>query len=401
MNAVIEAGLPAGRIQAPPSKSYAHRMMICAALARGMGKIHGISGSEDMGATMDCLAGLGIRTELCGDELTIHGGLNRQESMTFPCRESGSTLRFFLPIAAALGGHSVFTGTPRLLERGIGVYEKLFAAAGIRVEKNENSIVIDGQLPAGRYEIAGNISSQFVTGLLFALSVHEKDSILKVLPPVESRPYIDITLAVMRAYGVRVEETEPDCFLIPGGQQYQAQETEVEGDWSNAAFWYAFRMLGSELEILGLNGNSLQGDKVCEKHLQTLAAGSAEIDLSDCPDLGPVLMAAAAAGKGAEFTGTRRLAIKESDRGAAMAEELAKFGVQVRQDENRIRVSGNQLRKPTGAVDGHNDHRIVMATAILCCLTGGTVKGIGAVSKSYPDFFEKLTQLGVKVTYEA
>lgn len=400
MNAVISAGLPAGQIQAPPSKSFAHRMMICAALARGTGSIRGISGSEDMGATMDCLAALGVSCKLDGDVLTVEGGPKKPGEAFLPCRESGSTLRFFLPIAAALGGRSVFTGTSRLIERGIGVYEDLFASVGIRVEKNATAIVIDGRLPAGDYAIPGNISSQFVTGLLFALSLHEKNSTLTVLPPVESRPYIDITLATMKEYGVEVDEIDENRFMIRGGQAYAARNAEVEGDWSNAAVWYALKMLGSPLHITGLNEKSLQGDKVCVEHLKAMERDGAEIDLSDCPDLGPVLMAAAAAGRGALFTGTRRLAIKESDRGAAMAEELARFGVTVQRTENTIRVPGGCLKAPNEKLDGHNDHRIVMATAMLCCVTGGTVTGIGAVSKSYPDLFDKLIQAGVKITYE-
>ena len=286
-------------------------MMICAALADGTSVLKGISESEDMSATLDCLSALGAEYQRTGDEVTIRGihlsGKENETETVFPCRESGSTLRFFIPVALAVCGQGCFTGTKRLIERGIGIYEDLFAGQGIQVERSEDTIRIKGQLKAGRYQIRGDVSSQFVTGMLFALAMLEESSTLEVLPPVESRSYIDITIEVMKNFGVIVDEPSPNCFEIRGGQKFCAGNYRVEGDWSNAAFLYAFQTLGNDLTITGLNPESIQGDRICTEHLHALSGktnGAADplyglhIDLSDTPDLGPVLFAAAAALRG-------------------------------------------------------------------------------------------------------
>ena len=200
------------------------------------------------------------------------------------------------------------------------------------------------------------------------------------------------SVSALRAFGVAAGWDGRDELVVPGGQCYLPQSVEVEGDWSNAAFFLA---LGVPVD--GLRGDSLQGDKICAAYFKDLEAGRAELDLSDCPDLGPVLFSYAALHHGGSFTGTRRLRIKESDRGAAMAEELKKFGVALRVEENRITVD-NTLHPPTGPLYGHNDHRIVMALSVLCARTGGTIEGAEAVRKSFPDFFQQLRRLGIKIT---
>ena len=355
-------------------------MLIGAVLTEGECQVEGISDSEDMLATKDCMQAL-------------------RGNGIFPCRESGSTLRFFIPLALAVRGEGIFTGTPRLIERGIGIYEELFAGCGISVEKTADQIRVQGQLKAGEYQIRGDVSSQFVTGMLFALSVLKEDSRLKVLPPVESRPYIDITIDVMKKFGVIVEEKEPNVFVIKGGQKYQAGHYVVEGDWSNGAFLYAFNEVGSQLEIHGLNPESMQGDKKCLEYFRILQDMEPEvIDLSDTPDLGPVLFATAAALHGGRFTGIRRLRIKESDRVGAMAEELEKFGVTCQISENEMEITSCELSKPTTSLDGHNDHRIVMALSVLASLTGATILGAEAVAKSWPDYFDVLQKAGMDLT---
>ena len=380
MNITIQPGKLNGTAAVPPSKSYAHRMLIGAVLAEGECQVEGISDSEDMLATKDCMQALR------GDGI-------------FPCRESGSTLRFFIPLALAVRGEGTFTGTQRLIERGIGIYEELFAGCGISVEKTADQIRVQGQLKAGEYQIRGDVSSQFVTGMLFALSVLKEDSLLKVLPPVESRPYIDITIDVMKKFGVIVEEKETNTFVIKGGQKYQAGHYVVEGDWSNGAFLYAFNEVGSELEITGLNPESIQGDKKCLEYFRVLQDREPDvIDLSDTPDLGPVLFATAAALHGGRFTGIRRLRIKESDRVGAMAEELEKFGVTCQISENDMEITSSGLGKPARPLDGHNDHRIVMALSIPASLTGATILGAEAVAKSWPDYFNVLQNAGMDLT---
>ena len=400
----MEPGRAAGTVPAPPSKSYAHRLLICAALAEGQSVIHGIAPSEDVLATLDCIRALGADYEIpggfAGDEprtAVIQGGRRAiPDGTVFPCRESGSTLRFFLPLA--LGDAAVrLTGSARLMERGAGVYGGLLREKGVRLEADTDGIEAQGRLTPGEYALTGNVSSQYISGLLFALPLLDGDSVIRVLPPVESRAYIDITLDVLWKFGVCVRETEPNVFLVPGGQRYRAQVLAVEGDWSNAAALYLFNNLGGDVRVTGLEPSSTQGDRVCAGLLERLRAPGAEIDLSNCPDLGPVLFAAAAAGQGGVFTGTRRLRIKESDRAQAMAEELGKFGVRVLVEENRAEVLPGGLHAPSGELDSHNDHRIVMAAAALLSRTGGVLNGAEAIRKSFPSYFETLRRLGLEV----
>ncbi|MDO5444000.1 MAG: 3-phosphoshikimate 1-carboxyvinyltransferase [Eubacteriales bacterium] len=402
MNVRILPGRACGTIEAPPSKSYAHRLMLCAALAGGESTVSGIAESQDMLATLDCIEALGIPYTRTGNMVTFKGGLRGYPDGTvFPCRESGSTLRFFLPVALAKQGSAVFTGAERLIERGVSIYESLFAEKGIVLTKDTDSIRVCGKLPAGEYTVTGGISSQFVTGLLFALPLLDGDSILRILPPVESRPYIDITLDVLRRFGICVEEREENCFYICGNQHYSNHNAAAEGDWSNAAALLAFNLTGGEVCITGLNENSVQGDRVCAEALKKLKTPEPLINLSDCPDLGPVLFAAAAICGGARFTGTRRLRIKESDRAAAMAEELRKFGIFAEVHENDVCIRPGTMQAPSDILNSHNDHRIVMALALLCSVTGGEIAGAEAVCKSWPDFFGCLSALGLEVCYEA
>lgn len=394
MTVSITPGAARGTVCAPPSKSCGHRMLLCAALAAGESRIRGISHSQDMAATLDCIRAMGGGARLTEDCACITGtGGRAAASAVYPCRESGSTLRFFIPPALVPGGRPVFTGAPRLLERGIGVYEEVLPARGIRIEKSGEAIALQGALTAGEYTLRGDVSSQFVSGLLLALPLLPSDSTLCVLPPVESRPYIDITIDVMRSFGVHVDEWDENCFFVPGGQHYTSRDAAVEGDWSNAAFLLA---LGGDVTVTGLRAESLQGDRVCRDMLRRLQSPGAQLDLAACPDLGPVLFAAAARAHGAVFTGTRRLRIKESDRVAAMAQELAKFGVRVDAEENRVTVHPGGITAPRETLDGHNDHRIVMALSVLAASVGGRIRGAEAVRKSYPDFFEVLQSLGIR-----
>ena len=391
----IYPGRAAGTAAAPPSKSCAHRMLLCGALAEGESVIEGIAPSQDMLATVDCIRAMGGACRLEGDTACITGtGGHIRPGGTYPCRESGSTLRFCIPPALLSGGSAVFTGTPRLMERGVGIYETILAQKGISVSRTRDAVTVSGQLPPGDYTLRGNVSSQFVTGLLLALPLLPDSSTLRVLPPVESRPYIDITLDIMASFGVTVMERERNFFYIPGGQRYGSRCAAVEGDWSNAAFLLA---LGGGVRVSGLRPDSLQGDRVCREMLRRLERPGAVLDLSACPDLGPVLFAAAAQRCGAVFTGTRRLRIKESDRAAAMAQELAKFGAQVTVEEDRVTVLPRPLHAPNEELEGHNDHRIVMAMAVLCAALGGTIRGAETVNKSYPDFFRTLRALGLRM----
>ena len=400
MKVEIRPGSARGTVAAPPSKSYAHRLMLCAALAQGTSTVRGVSRSEDMGATLDCISSLGARYRLDGDILTVRGASGPlPQGAQFPCRESGSTLRFFLPLALVKGSGAVFTGTRRLMERGISVYETLFAEKNIGLQKSCESLTVSGSLTPGRYTLRGDVSSQFVTGLLFALPLLDGASVLQVLPPVESRPYIDITLDAMRAFGITVTEAPKNTFHISGGQTYRPMDITVEGDWSNAAALLALNKVGGDVTVTGLRADSLQGDRICVEYLRRLSAPEAVLDLSGCPDLGPVLFAVAAANHGAVFTGTRRLKIKESDRAQVMAEELKKFGIFPEIGENTVVIPSGGIKKPDAVLCGHNDHRVIMALSLLASQVGGVITEAEAVRKSYPDFFLDLKRLGLEVAY--
>jgi len=401
MNITIKKSKATGTIKAPPSKSFSHRMIICAALAEGKSVLTGFTDSQDILASLDCAKALGADFKIEGDKIYINGRKSAYlEDALLPCRESGSTLRFFIPIAIINGGKIRFTGSEKLIERGIPIYEKLLGERGVKIEKTKDAILVDGKLSGGLYEIPGNISSQFISGLLFSLPTLADDSTIKIIPPVESYPYIEMTIAVLEDFGIKIEKKSQYEFFIKGGQKYKAHDVKIEGDWSNAASLFGFNSIGGNVTVEGLNYSSTQGDKVCLDLLKKLEAEDAEkteIDISDCPDLGPVLFAVAAAKNGGNFTGTKRLRIKECDRATAMQEELAKFGIKVDVMENSVLIHKGTLTKPAEIISSHNDHRIVMATALLGSVVEATIEQVEAVNKSYPEYFNNIESLGVEV----
>lgn len=382
---------------APPSKSMAHRELICAGLAEGVSTISNIAMSEDILATSDCLRAAGAELVPGGDgrSVTVRGTdpFSHAEPL-MPCRESGSTLRFMLPICALSEELSIMTGSRRLMQRPLKVYEKIMKEQGLLMERGDSSLRIQGRLRGGSFCVPGDISSQFVSGLLFALPLCGEDSILRLEGKVESRPYIEMTEAALGRHGVSIIREDEGTLVIPGRQRYEPADARIEGDWSNGAYLLA---LGVRVE--GLDPGSLQGDRVCTEYFRRLDEGPAELDIADCPDLGPVLMAYAALRHGCTLSGTARLRIKESDRGAAMQEELGKCGIETVIGEDSIRV-GSGISGPKGAFFGHNDHRIVMALTVICARTGGIIEGAEAVRKSFPDYFDTISELGVELEKE-
>ncbi len=473
MNVTILPSKAKGRMNAPPSKSMAHRLLICAGFAEGTSLITNVDPSEDILATIDCLRALGAEVTFENGTVTIKGvslleknnasaqvscdssdSIAHQDSgeksrqnasrnsgvscgngsdadsreisgqnpgrisgvshgngsdadfgeafegtPLLPCRECGSTLRFMIPACLMSGQPRYLSGSTVLLKRPLTVYEKICADQGLLFRKEEDRLLLCGKLAAGRYEIPGNISSQFISGLLFVLPLLQEDSLICLTGAVESRPYILMTMRALEAFGIRTRWEDDRTIAISGGQKYSPRNLRVEGDYSNAAFFEALNLAGGRVVVDGLDEDSLQGDKIYRRHLAELDRGFAEIDLSDCPDLGPVLMAAAALRHGAKFTGTKRLKIKESDRGAAMKQELAKMGVRTDLSENEIRVFPG-AKHPEEILDGHNDHRIVMSLAVMLTAVGGTISGAEAVRKSLPDFFIRLERLGTGVIYD-
>ena len=390
-----------GKISSPPSKSLAHRSLICAALSEGTSVVTNIDYSQDILATLDCIKTLGADYKIDGDKVTVTGGhLKLNDGAQFDCRESGSTLRFFIPMAMAFGTagtKATFKGSEVLMTRPQSVYEEMCAEKGISFERANGKISVGSGLTSGIYKLAGNISSQFITGLLFVLPLMQGDSEIQLIPPVESRPYIDLTLQAMHDFGVKVEWKDENTLTVPGGQTYKAREIAVEGDYSNAAFLDVFNTLNGKVEVGGLYDNSLQGDRVYKQMFTELVKGCPTLDISDCPDLGPILFVTAALHNGGVFNGTKRLAIKESDRGKIMCEELAKFGVASTQSENQIVIKSGVVHTPAEIVHGHNDHRIVMSLSTMLSVTGGTVDDAHAVRKSYPGYFNDMKKLGIKV----
>ncbi len=399
MKAIFEPCKLKGTINAPPSKSMAHRYLIGAALSKEKCVISGVDYSEDILATIDCLKVLGTEIQVKKDTVTVNPeNFMKSASTVLDCRESGSTLRFFIPLALCLGKKITLQGSSRLFERPLDVYEKLCVENGFEFIKTENSVTVCGNLRNGEYEIKGDISSQFITGLIFALVYLGEESSVRIIPPFESRSYINLTLSALKSFGADVEFEDEYTIAIKKTNLHSFSDS-VEGDYSNAAFLDAFNHIGSDIEIVNLNADSLQGDKVYKEYFDKISNGTPTLDVSDCPDLGPVLIALASLKNGAILTGTDRLKIKESDRGQAMHEELAKLGGGLIFGENKITIPKQDFQE-NKELNGHNDHRIVMALSLILSKCGGTVIGAEAVRKSYPSFFEDLKNLGAEVKLE-
>lgn len=388
-----------GEVSAPPSKSFAHRYLIGSVLSRGKCVIRNIADSDDISATLSCIEQLGGSVTKDGNIVTVIPTNEKQiENAVFDCKESGSTLRFFIPVVLATGAKNcTFSGSERLLARGIKEYENLFENSDVKINSDEKSIEVNGTLSAGNYEISGEISSQYTTGMLFALSVLDGKSTLKITGNAESRAYVDMTIKVLKDFGADITEPEKNFFEINGKGRLSPGEFTVEGDWSNAAFLIALSRLLGTISVSGLNENSVQGDRFSSVAFDALDGENAEIDLKDCPDLAPILFAYAAYKNGGRFTNTRRLRVKESDRANVMAEELKKFGANVKVYENSVEIEKTQLKPPIVPLCGHNDHRIVMALSVLAAVFGAEIDGAEAVNKSYPDFFRVIKKAGVNV----
>ena len=358
-------------------------------------------------ATARALAAFGARITPIPGGLRVTGVAGRPAAPQAPvdCGESGSTLRFLIPLASLCGAPVTFTGHGRLMERPQGVYRDLFRARGLRFEQRAGALTLQGPLPAGAYTVDGGVSSQFVSGLLLALPLLGAPSTLAVTPPFESKSYVDLTLAAMARAGVRVEHENP--YSINGNQIYNAYDFSVEGDWSQAAFFAVLGAARGGIALTGLDEGSRQGDRVILDILRRCGArvrqeGGAlcfdaaplravEADLADCPDLGPILMVLGLLCQGRTVLhNARRLRLKESDRVAAMEQEIRKLGGRIESDENTVRVWGGPLHG--GALDAHNDHRVAMAMAVASLAAGVsvTIAGAGAVAKSYPDFWDVL-----------
>jgi len=406
MNITIQPTQLKGNITPPPSKSQAHRVVIAAALAGGVSTLSNVAPSQDIQATLGCMATMGTGVEPMEETVVRIHGLGRfvaqkmDHLLRFDCGESGSTLRFLVPVALAVAGGGAFAGRGRLMERPQKPYFDLFDEKGVFYEQRDGALTVKGTLKPGRYELPGNVSSQFITGLLYALPLLNGDSEILLTTPLESEGYVDMTLEALGLYGINVRRQE-NRFAVPGRQQYQSRDVRIEADWSQAAFWYAARALGSEVSVAGLNKESAQGDRVIAQQFEQLTVpGDVALDVSQCPDLVPALAAMAAVRQGRTYiTNAARLRIKESDRLAAVADVLGRLGADVTEQADGLTLVGRDSLTGGVSVDSHPDHRIVMmaAVAATCCHRPITVVGAHCVAKSYPDFWKDYEKLGGRI----
>lgn len=422
MRVTVTPGKISGTLAAPPSKSMAHRALVCAALAEGESRLTNLSDSEDITATRRALTLLGAKfapEDANTLRVTGTGGRVAAPDVPVDCGESGSTLRFLIPVFARCGEPVFFTGHGRLMQRPQTVYAELFEACSIPFSHTEEHIRVYGALPAGIYTVRGDVSSQFLSGLLFALPLARAESVLHVLPPFESRSYIALTLAALADFGVTARFESENTICITGSQKYAPCNYMVEGDYSQAAFLAVLGALCGGVTVTGLRPDTQQGDAAildilarCGAHFTRAgdavsfaksALRGTQIDLADCPDLGPVLMALGAFCAGETvIEHAARLRLKESDRIAAMETELRKLGAHIASTPDTVTICGGALHAAHDLC-GHNDHRVVMALAVAALGAGvpATIRGAEAVRKSWPGFFADLRTLGAQIAEQA
>lgn len=409
-----------GEVKIPPSKSMAHRAIICAALSEGLCIIENIDYSDDIIATIDAMNSLGAKIVKHKDYIEVIGAYGSdekaKETRVIDCNESGSTLRFLVPISLLFKGSSNFKGRGNLGKRPLTTYYNIFERQGIQYSYEEDNLnlVINGELKAGTFEVEGNVSSQFITGLLFTLPLLKEDSKIIITTEMESKGYIDLTLKAMSDFGVEIINNNYREFIIKGNQKYNVRNYRVEGDYSQAAFFLCADSLGNDVLCKDLDLNSLQGDKevidILERMnvvfntnnigVKGIANGeltSTVIDGSQCPDIIPVLTAVASLTNGTtEIINAGRLRIKECDRLAAVTSELNKLGAKIIEKEDGLVITG--VEKLQGGVEvwSHKDHRIAMTLAIAStrCEKPIVINDYECVAKSYPNFFEDFKALG-------
>ncbi|MCQ2477816.1 MAG: 3-phosphoshikimate 1-carboxyvinyltransferase [Clostridia bacterium] len=384
-----------GTVTAPPSKSYTHRALICASLSGGT--VKNISLSQDALATLRALKTMGAQFVLKGNTVTFEKFdlKNASDGAVIDCLESASTLRFLIPIALLTGKQITFTGNKTLMTRPLDTYFDICKSQGIFFNKTETTLTLCGKLAPDEFYITDNISSQFVSGLMFALPLLSGDSEIIFKSSLGSMPYINLTANILKQFGINAEIYENKVF-IKGGQTYVKNTVTVEGDYSSAAYFAALNLLGGKVTVTGLNKNSAEADKAYIEMFADLKNGKREFDLDNCIDLAPIMFALACFFKKVKFTGTKRLKYKESDRAVALKEELSKIGATITVLENEVTVECKEPKCPISPISSHNDHRIAMAMSILLSAIGGRIENTLCVSKSYPEFFEDLKHVGIE-----
>ena len=390
MDIIIKPTKLRGTVTAIPSKSQAHRLLICASFADRETRLYCPDTNRDIEATADCLRALGAEILRDAGGYTVFPVQSIPQSAALPCHDSGSTLRFLLPVVGALGVDATFQMEGRLPQRPLSpLWEEMERMGCTLTRPTANTIRCQGKLQSGSYTISGGVSSQFITGLLLAFSLISGESQLEITGKLESAPYVTMTLKAMEQFGVMVQN-----FSVAGNQHFTSPGTvTVEGDWSNGAFFLAAKALGNNITVTGLRQDSPQGDRAVAALLAE-PEQKQTIDAADIPDLVPILAVTAACKQGAVFTNIGRLRLKESDRVASVIGMIEALGGQTQADENTLTVCGTGLTG--GTVDARNDHRIAMSAAIAAtaCREDVIILGAQCVEKSYPRFFEEYRKLG-------
>ena len=387
-----------GKIVVPASKSYAHRLLIASFLSKKKITINNINESNDIMATLSILKSLGLVYKYQDNSLNFMD-YTTSNSDIFDAGESGSTLRFMIPILMLYGKKVIIQGTKKLFSRGLDAYLNIFKDFNYHYELDDTQIVLFDQLRSGNYQLDVTKSSQYLTGLLMSLPLVDGDSTINFIGKLSSVDYIKITLDVLDQFNIKYQLLDNGIF-IKGNQKYQIDQEiiNVEGDYSNAAFLDAYNYLdGNKITLLGLNNNSLQGDIRYLDYFKELSRNNSLIDLENNIDLGPVLFSFAAMFNGGRFINIKRLRIKESNRIDDMLMELSKFGVTYELKDNELIIHKNPLHQPSSIVDPHNDHRIAMSLTILLSRFEGILINSECVDKSYPNYFKDLISIGLKV----
>ncbi len=409
-----------GTVVAPPSKSLSHRALICAALSKGESRISNFVYSDDTLATIGALESLGVKFDKQENEVIVQGIKKlRLKSKEVYCNESGSTIRFLIPLFSLTNREVHFLGEPGLMRRPQSIYNDIFHEDNNTFIQDENKIVVKGSVKARKYIVKGDVSSQFFSGLMFALPLLEEDSEITIDGVLESKSYIDLTIDTLDHFGVTIKEIE-NGYFIEGNQSYAATDYRVEGDYSQAAFHLVGGIIGGAIKVTDIPHDSSQGDMAIIDVIQSMKGKviftengyttiksktqGRTIDIQNCPDLGPIISLLASVSKGTtRIINAHRLRIKESDRIESTVNTLKQLGANIDTDGDDIVIVGKKSLDGEGGIfDPHNDHRIAMMLGIASsrCEAPITIKNADCVNKSYPHFFEDLKSLGGKVTYK-
>ncbi len=421
MNVTINPKNLVGDVIIPPSKSLSHRAIIAACLSEGRSEISNVLYSDDIIATLDAMEAMGAKIERLEDKLIIDGSKVKRIDNVIDAHESGSTIRFLIPIALTINEPITFIGRNHLVKRPLDIYTKIFDEQGIKYfkETNELPLYVEGAIKSGVYEIRGDISSQFITGLLYALPLLEGDSKLVITTNLESKGYVDLTIDILKMFNIEIINYDYKEFTIKGNQVYKPFNYTIEGDYSQVAFWLVAQTLGADLNLLNMREDSYQGDKKIIEDINALGGDvkfinglikasasntkGAVIDFSESPDLGPALTVLASLSEGeSRFINASRLRIKECDRITCMRVELEKMGAKITEEPDKMIITGVKSLKGNVVLDAHNDHRIAMALSIASLKANGPIKIMGAdcVKKSYPHFYKVFESLKGDLTYE-